>query len=228
MVSALPMSRLLRAAAAAAVLFASCPAVADEQEQAATRHSALPLELQRLTAADALAEAGREGKDALLLIAAARMLRLSGVEPPAPGEGVPPGEQPGEYPVVSVTALLTEARALAAGSPLLPLIDDMLAEGEKGAADGMITRLGNLPGAGALTLRNIEFTAGALALVHVLGKGAGDVDVFIFNSGGTEICRDDDRSNSSFCAWTPPKKQSYTIRIVNKGSRAVPFRLTTN
>ncbi len=180
-----------------------------------------------LTAADALADAGREAKDPILLIAAARMLRLSGVEPPAPGEGVPAGETAEAYPVVSARALLEEAKGLAAGSALTPVIDDLLAEVERrgGWHDHA---LGNLPAAGALTLRNIDFTAGALALVHVLGRGAGDIDVFIFNATGTEICRDDDRSNSSFCAWTPPKKQSYTIRIVNKGSRPFPFRLTTN
>lgn len=76
---------------------------------------------------------------------------------------------------------------------------------------------------GVHTLK-ITYKANELAEFFVIGDGDSDLDVFIKDSKGKLITKDEDPpadmgggSDLCYCRWTPKQEEEYTIIIINYG-----------
>lgn len=73
-----------------------------------------------------------------------------------------------------------------------------------------------------------DFWANELAEVTVIGDGDTDLDLYIYDSNGNLITKDDDLIDTCLCRWVPAWTGTFVIKIVNRGSVYNDFILTTN
>src|SRR5262245_43410715 len=63
---------------------------------------------------------------------------------------------------------------------------------------------------------DVEFKAGVRARVTVTSEFDSDVDLFIFDSAGREVVRDDGPSKDARVEWVPDRTQTYRIEVWNR------------
>lgn len=212
------------------------PANAAEERSGPNADVAAPDTLGPVAVIDAarqLAEFGRAQEDPTILLGAARTLQLIGEREPdgeVVGEGqvsedVKPAqaqttEKPddaGSETTDLVAELLDEARFLARGDETLLARADTIAES---ASRGSVTGPGVYDvRVESRSYRNIRerFRGGELAEVGLRGDGDTDLDLFVYDGNGSEICRSTTYSDREFCRWTPAWTGNFTIRVENYG-----------
>lgn len=188
--------------------------------------------VSRFSTAMALAEFGRQRGDAIAILAAARIVmsdmrqsRL--IDGPAETLGEGDGKLPGqaamtEKPETEAHDLLAElfgrARAFALGDAALLA---MIAETEQSASRASVTGAGSWNvRLSARTKRTIResFYGGELAEVTVRGDGDTDVDLYIYDEAGREICRSAGLTDRESCRWTPARTAQFQIVVGNFGN----------
>ena len=75
---------------------------------------------------------------------------------------------------------------------------------------------------------SITFRGGEFAEVSVRGDGDTDLDLYIYDQYGNQICSDIDSTDQTYCGWTPAWTGTFRIKIENLGSVYNEYRIATN
>jgi hypothetical protein len=77
-------------------------------------------------------------------------------------------------------------------------------------------------------LYQASFREGELAEILVCGDGDTDLDLYVYDSGGSLIARDADYTDQCYVSWIPLWTGRYTIKIVNRGPILNYYHLFSN
>jgi hypothetical protein len=181
---------------------------------------------------------GKKSKDALAVIAAAKI--AAGVatqegksEKAEEGEGKAPaqgqaGTDSASAPP-SVDTMVATARQLAGDDKALQaMIDDVAATRGKGLVGGALVRYDTVRGGYTDAYRGMSFRGNSTAEVAVVGDGDTDLDLFIYDENGNLICQDLNYSDRSYCRWVPRWTGPFTIKIRNNGGVSNSYVMMTN
>jgi len=75
---------------------------------------------------------------------------------------------------------------------------------------------------------DVRFIAGELAEIAVRGDGDTDLDLYVFDSNGNMVAKDDDYTDRCFVSWVPLWTGRFTVKIVNRGPIVNNYWLLTN
>lgn len=75
---------------------------------------------------------------------------------------------------------------------------------------------------------SISFVANFLAEVVVSGDGDTDLDLYVYDSNGNLIAKDDDYTDGCYVRWRPSWTGRFIIKIVNRGPVYNKYVLMTN
>lgn len=214
-----------------AVLSTPVSFAADSQTQAA-----VSADLQNIYLAAELAAKGRERKDPVLLIAAARL--LDGIEssPSAMKAEVSGGsaDAAGAPPARELTAdsLREEARALAPGDQTIAILAQPPVGGSGGSdfrgAGGGPKFHRQTVGRGARATFRADFRGQEIAEVVVVGSQTADLDLVVLDEKRAVVCVSRNPTDYERCRWTPPKNGQYFMVVENRGSWTNLFSIYTN
>ena len=127
--------------------------------------------------------------------------------------------------------VLADAKKFAAGDPnLLALIENIDAEA-KGAHRGSVngpSRHYDAVNANSTDTYQISFIANELAEILVSGDGDTDLDLYVYDSNGNLIAKDDDYTDDCYVRWVPAWTGRFSVKIVNRGSVYNRYVVVTN
>jgi len=179
-----------------------------------------------------LADWGRDDRNPLALIVAAQIRRdvaATPVErtPEASGETVAaPASGATE---TTAQSLLAEAIALSKNDPtIVALADDLRASATKGLVQGAGESRATLRPTGTDWYRGLRFEGSRYAEALVELSAAGDVLVSVWDQAGNLVCRDTNPSKVAYCGWVPSQTAQFDVKVENRSTRAVPYRMYTN
>jgi hypothetical protein len=173
---------------------------------------------------------GRNTKDPLVLIVAARIMKaLGGTEVDLKPEGRAGTENPQKSgQPVSSDSVLVEARDLAKGEKITNLlIEETLAMGATAGAGQPKTHQDTAQ-AGTTDVYNIVFSGGQLAEAGIAGDGSGDLDLLVYDENDHLVCRSTGSSDREYCRWWPRWTGPFRIEVQNLSPVANLYRLATN
>lgn len=186
--------------------------------------------IARLQMSSDLLAFGRDTKDPLALIVAARIMKTQGgtdvdLKPEARAAN-DIAEKPGQP--VSPETILIEARDLAKGDKITNLlIDETAAMGSAGAGGQPKTHQDTvLPG--GTDVYSVVYNGGQLAEAGIAGDGETDLDLFVYDENDHLVCRSAGSSDREYCRWWPRWTGPFRIEIQNLGAVANLYRIATN
>jgi len=187
--------------------------------------------VQALVLASQLAAWGREAKDPVALISAARIAQQVATTErklvKAPAEAAPAGEtaEVKGGAILSAEALLQEARELSGGqASLLALADaTAAAKGTKGHRGGALEFTERVRGNATDVYSDLRFRAREEAEVAVIGDSRSDLDCYVYDENNNLIDSDTDSTSTCALQWTPRWNGSFTLKIKNLGSRSSEY-----
>lgn len=234
--------RLVAAAGTAAMM--TIPALAQDTASTGRVNSSAEAVVETpasLANADAalgyqLANYARRNRDAAMMIQVARILRdLPAAVPTTQGtlsrsddSIVPSDAAAAQGPTESFASLLAEARQLALGNrALLRQISEVEASAGRGVIGGRLHRYRDVPPATRWSI-DVNARGGEALILVARGDGRTNVDMFVYDEYGHEICRDTGRDASPSCRVTPAWSGPFRVRLVNQGVSWTRIRLLTN
>jgi hypothetical protein len=184
----------------------------------------------RLQTASDLLAVGRDTKDPLVLIVAARIAKGVGgteVDLKPDRKGAAGSAQKSGQPV-SADSLLAEARDLAKGEKIMNLlIEETAAMAAAGAAGQPKTHQDTVQ-AGTTDVYSVVFSGGQLAEVGIAGDGSGDLDLLVYDENDHLVCRSTGSSDREYCQWWPKWTGPFRIEVQNLSTAPNLYRLATN
>ena len=184
----------------------------------------------RLQMSSDLLAFGRDSKDPLALIVAARIMKaVGGADADMKPEGRAAGDSAQKSgQAVTPDSILVEARDLAKGDKLTNLlIDEAGAMGFDGSAAQPKTHQDTAL-AGATEAYTVVYSGGQLAEAGLAGDGSSDLDLLVYDENDHLVCRSASSSDREYCQWWPRWTGSFRIEIQNLGTAANLYRLATN
>ena len=185
--------------------------------------------IARLQMSSDLFAFGRETRDPLVLIVAARIMKaLGGTEVDLKPEGrAATGSPQKSGQPVSADSILVEARDLAKGEKITNLlIEETVAIGT--AAGGQPKTHQDTVRAGATDVYSVVFSGGQLAEAGLAGDGTSDLDLLVYDENDHLVCRSTGSSDREYCRWWPRWTGPFRIEIQNLGAAANLYRVATN
>lgn len=127
--------------------------------------------------------------------------------------------------------VLADAKKYADGDQnLLAVIDNIDADakgGQRGSINGPSRHFDTVNGK-SIDTYSINFIAGELAEILVSGDGDTDLDLFVYDSNGNLIAKDDDYSDDCYVRWVPKWTGRFIVKIVNRGPVYNNYVIATN
>lgn len=187
--------------------------------------------VSRFNVAADIAGLGRARQDPIIMLAAARVLSADGIAPveieaveapissaedkPQPGPALTEKAEDGERDLLA--DIFGEARRFARGDEtIIALISETEDTTTKGAVTGAGGWQKRVPARGSIQVTD-RFRGGEVAEVGLLGDGDTDVDLYIYDENGREICNSVRNSDRESCRWTPAWTGQFTIKAMNYG-----------
>jgi hypothetical protein len=186
--------------------------------------------IARLQMSSDLLAFGRETKDPLILIAAARIMKaLSGSEVDLKPQGrAASGDTQKSGLPVSPDSILVEARDFAKGDKIINLlIDQTAATGTSTTIEQPKTHQDTVQ-AGATDVYSVVFNGGQLAEAGIAGDGSSDLDLTVYDENGHLVCRSTASTDREYCRWWPKWTGPFRIEVQNIGAVPDLYRLATN
>jgi hypothetical protein len=183
--------------------------------------------------ADQIARHADRTKDVLAMIAAARLLgqvspRTVKHEMKTEGAAKPTAGGSNESRDTTVAALLARAKQYAGGrNDLNGVIEEVSRFVAKGKEDGPARVVNRIQG-GATDVYTISFNGNEPAMAAITGEGLGDLDLFVEDDKGNQICRSTSAVDDEICRWTPRWNGAFRVRVRNIGNVLNEYRLWTN
>ncbi|MBN2631384.1 MAG: hypothetical protein JXR75_12700 [Rhodobacteraceae bacterium] len=180
---------------------------------------------------------GLAGKDALMVLTAARLAASADmtegkagvpeIKKQTTGKATSDDAGAADTPL-DAAAMMAQAKELAGeDETILALIDLAEVEGVQGGPGGAIRRLSHLP-AGMTDVWEVPFAGHSLAEVAVVGDGDANLDVRITDENGNPICIDVSGSDRVICDFVPAWNGYFQISVHNTGDRRNSYHLITN
>ena len=207
--------------ALAAMLLSLTAASAQEQKEElkaplSETDNALQLAVQ-------LSRYGYANKSVLSLVEAAKIVKANGFEQGTRSvdEGrteAPATDQKAGQISLDPAKLLADAEELAGKDKTLLAVVKAAKEdaATRGAVGGPKYDIGNVSAYSSVTYR-VNFRAGELAQVMVIGDGDTDLDLYVYDENGNEIDSDTDSTDYCICSVTPKWTGEFKIKIRNYG-----------
>ena len=172
---------------------------------------------------------GRDIKDPLVLVIAARIAKvLGGTEVDLKPEGKAAGSPQKSGQPVSADSILVEARDLAKGEKITNLlIEETSAMGVSGGAGQPKIHQDTVQPA-ATDIYNVVFSGGQLAEAGIAGDGSGDLDLLVYDENDHLVCRSTGSSDREYCRWWPRWTGPFRIEVQNLGIAANLYRIAMN
>ena len=82
--------------------------------------------------------------------------------------------------------------------------------------------------AGRTDVYHLAFAGGSEASVYVEGDGDTDLDLYVLDELGGEVCADADNTDVMICSWTPASTAAFRVEIENLGGVYNEYFLGTN
>jgi len=191
--------------------------------------------VSKVPTAQALYQQGVADDDALLVLAAAKLMMSvdatdveRGSEQKAREGGATAQDGDGVDAPVSGVDMLAKAKELAAGDDaMLAMIGDVEAEGARGRIGGASRTLKRLP-AGYIDYFEIPFYGRRLAEIGIVGDGDADLDLLVTDQNGNIICLDTSPSDQIYCAFTPAWDGYFYVAVENVGRMRNSYFILTN
>jgi hypothetical protein len=187
--------------------------------------------LGRLALSARLAAWGRADKNPLALIVAAEIrqgVAARSVEraPDQSGEAATAAPAANE---TTVAGLLGEAVALAGKDETIrALADDIRGSASKGLVLGAGMSRATVRAAGTDWYRKLKFEGSRYAETYVELSGSGNVHVSVYDEAGNLVCRDPNPSAVAYCGWTPSRTALFDVKVENRSTSPVTYRMFTN
>ncbi|RMH17795.1 MAG: hypothetical protein D6698_07905 [Gammaproteobacteria bacterium] len=188
--------------------------------------------VEDVATADRLVAYGDAHRDALSLIAAARILKASGVRharatKKTEGSGKKDAQHK-EDKDQTVAGILARAKQYAAGNKaLIALAEDVAASSTKGRVGGPGRATSRVYG-GYTDTWTITFEGGEPAIVAIRGDGDTDLDFYVYDENGNLIARDTDGTDYTLLRWTPRWTGKFYIKVKNLGHVYNQYVIATN
>jgi hypothetical protein len=214
------------------VMFASVSA--QENKPELNEKPSKDVEMIRL--ANNLAKYGYDNFSPLALIEAASILNDIATQElnPVSFEKGSEGENSGvkkEKSDFTVENLLSDATKFADGNEnLLALVAEVKAKVEtvtRGRVGGPGRTVSSVNGNSSDTYQ-IRFIANQYAEILVSGDGDTDLDLYVYDSNGNLIVKDDDYTDDCYVRWIPAWTGNFIVKIVNRGPIYNNYVLVTN
>ncbi|PWG65808.1 hypothetical protein [Sediminicurvatus halobius] len=191
-------------------------------------------EVRALTLADELALYGIEQGDAMLVVQAARIkagidTRSLDVAADSSGGGEA-GDDKDETLDLSVSALLDRAQVLAGGDEqVMAIVDEVRDSGTtRGRSGGAAAGNFRVLARSTDVFNNVYFDGGRTASVSIRGDGDTDLDLYVYDENGNEICASVSYSDRETCTWRPRWTGPFRIEVANLGGVWNGYRMVTN
>ena len=187
--------------------------------------------LGQLALSARVAEWGRADKNPLALVVAAQIRQRIGAKAVerSPEQS---GETSGAATTAveaSVDALLAEAKALAGkDATIAAMADDVKASATKGLVQGAGVSRATLRSAGTDWYRKLKFEGTRYAEAYVELSGSGNVHVSVYDDAGNLVCRDPNPSAVAYCGWVPARTGTFDVKVENRSTAPVAYRMYTN
>ena len=182
--------------------------------------------------ADQIARHADRTKDVLAMIAAARLLgqvspRTVKLEMKTEGAAKPAaGGEPSRD--TTVAGMLARAKQYAGGrNDLNGVIEEVTNFVAKGREDGPARVVGRIQG-GTSDIYTITLNGNEPAMAAITGEGLTDLDLFVEDDKGNQICRSTSAVDDEICRWTPRWNGVFRVRVRNIGNVQNEYRLWTN
>lgn len=172
-----------------------------------------------------LADYARRTRDAAMMIQAAKIYRdippavstTEGVLEREDGSVVSPKAPEDPVPSGSFQSLLGEARRFARGNrELLRQIAEVEASAGRGIINGAVHRYRDVPPRNRWSI-SVVARGGEVLSLAARGDGRTNVDMFVYDESGQEVCRDTDPDPSPSCRVTPRWTGAFKVRMDNLG-----------
>jgi len=186
--------------------------------------------IARLQMSSDLLAFGRDTKDPLVLIVAARIVKaLGGTEADLKPEGrAATGSAQKTGQPVSAESILAEARDAAKGEKITNLlIDETAAMGATAGAGQPKTHQDTVQ-PGGTDVYSVVFHGGQVAEAGITGDGSDDLDLVIYDENDHLVCRSTGASDREYCRWWPRWTGTFRIEIQNLGPVTNLYRVATN
>ncbi|MAX55029.1 MAG: hypothetical protein CL537_05895 [Alcanivoracaceae bacterium] len=184
--------------------------------------------MDALSLAAGLEALGRDKKDALLLAAALRLQQSVATENASrektvQGDADESADKPGQV------ALAELAKEYAGDNEALLSVVAMAGDtvASRGAHYGAIGHEDRVY-ARTTDVYDITFTGGRQAEILVRGDGDTDLDLYIYDEYGNEICSDTLRDDRPYCVWNPRWTGEFSVHVKNLGGVYNNYVLLTN
>lgn len=182
----------------------------------------LPATETTIKLAAELSKYGYANKSALALIQAAQIAVENNFQEVAAQKDNAEAAQTTGYKKGNITLdpkqLLEDAAVLADGDAnLLALIAKASETQSKRAPVGGSSYNSTSVNGNGTDVYTVSFIAGQTAVVTVVGDGDTDLDLYVYDSNGNLIVKDDDYTDNCVVSWTPKWTGKFKIKVVNRG-----------
>jgi hypothetical protein len=184
----------------------------------------------RLQMSSDLLAFGRDNKDPLALIVAARIMKtVGGTEVNMKPEGRAPDDNSQKAgQLVTPDTILVEARDLANGDKLTNLLIDEAGAMNFGGGAAQPKTHQDTAQAGATDAYTVVYNGGQLAEAGLAGDGSSDLDLLVYDENDHLVCRSASSSDREYCQWWPRWTGPFRIEIQNLGTAPNLYRVATN
>lgn len=210
--------------------------LAQETEKKPELKGEVSSSLSALRLASDLVKYGYAQQSALSLIEALQIMNENPTQPlkaERTGDVVDTSKNEGKNSTISLdyNKILADAKGFAADDNILTqLIAQIEADGQsagRGAVNGPSRHYDTVNG-NSIDTYQISFIANYLAEIAVSGDGDTDLDLFVYDSNGNLIAKDDDYSDDCYVSWVPLWTGRYIVKIVNQGPLYNRYVIMTN
>jgi hypothetical protein len=166
-----------------------------------------------------VARFGDRTNDPLALITAASMLKRVKTSESTATRETPAAEAAtkAQDSTYTLDEVLKRAHKMTEGrADLTALLTDVEEASSRGAVYGARRWTDVVSGHGRDRYR-VTFKGDEVAAVYIKGDGDSDLDLYVYDENGNEICRDADSTDTMLCRWTPAWTGPFIIEIRNLG-----------
>lgn len=192
-------------------------------------------DISALRLANSLVKYGYEHQSSISLITALQILsnmQTQKLEEPREGEPVDVTKKDGKGAVTfDIPAIIASAKEYADGDKnIISLVDELETEleGSSRGAVGGPKRNYDAVGAGCTDNYTISFIANRLAEILVSGDGDTDLDLYVYDSNGNLIVKDNDYTDDCYVSWYPKWTGKFYVKVVNRGGVYNRYVIATN
>jgi hypothetical protein len=177
-----------------------------------------------------LTDVGLEQKDPLMLMTAAKLYAITPTQDTKrtkESEGGRNSTKDSEL-VIDLDSLLDYAKDYSGDNEIyLAMISEIESVKTRGRASGPAVTTDRV-NAGATDTYRVTYRGNELAEILIIGDGDTDLDLYVYDENGNDICTDDDYTDQMYCSWVPSWTGEFTIRIKNRGDVYNVYDFLTN